>query len=123
MSTTRPLAREMTGTSRETSGKTVPVAFSSWGNSTLFGGGERELGDIVLVDGDQVHVGHLDDLCRRRSAVALILASCSRPEPRAAMRQARRLRRNGVGDFRGSREHHGITSRPTARFSCPAAFR
>src|SRR5580658_2293234 len=29
MSTTRPLAMEMTGTSREMSGKTVPVAFSS----------------------------------------------------------------------------------------------
>src|SRR5580658_3931461 len=34
MSTTRPLAREMTGTSREISGLTVPVTFNSAGAST-----------------------------------------------------------------------------------------
>ena len=35
---------------------------------------ERELGRIVGVDGDQVHVGNLNHFGRRRRAVALILA-------------------------------------------------
>ena len=73
MSTTRPLASEMTGTSRETSGKTVPVAFNSAGYLHLSGLDNGKLRHVVLVDGDQIHVGHLDHLGRRRSAIALIL--------------------------------------------------
>ena len=86
MSTTRPLASEMTGTSRETSGKTEPVAVNSAADSILRGGGKREFGRVLGVDGDQVHVGHLNDLGRRRRAIALRLCLCSR---RAARHEQR----------------------------------
>ena len=78
MSTTRPLASEMTGTSREMSGRTEPVAFSSAADSTPSAVASGNLADVLAVDGDQVHVGHLDDLGRRWRAVALLLvfASC-----------------------------------------------
>ena len=61
------------------------------GGLDLSSRGERELGHVVVVDGDQVHVGHLDDLGWRRRAIALLLALAAAREPRhngAARRRA-----------------------------------
>ena len=38
----------------------------------LCGCRQRKLIDILGVDGEQIHIGHLNDLCRRRRAAARI---------------------------------------------------
>ena len=67
------------------------------GGFDLAGGDERELGHVVAVDGDQVHVGHLNHLRRRRRAVALHPCLCSRREQElSAVARARASARLGI---------------------------
>jgi len=107
-------ASEITGTLRETSTLTTPVTCSSGVVFAQFRGGQREL--LGMVHLDQVHVGFIFDLRRRRR---FGLGSGwpwpgSQPSPAPTPQERNRS---------CPCELHGITSRPTARFNCPAAVR
>ena len=93
MSTTRPLASEMTGTSRETSGNTAPVAFSSAGASicpavTTGNFGTSSAGIVI-----RLMSGTCDHLCRRWIAIALVLSPATRKSQGNGCKQSERALR------------------------------
>jgi hypothetical protein len=59
------------------------------GGFDLGSSGEGKLGYVVGVDGDQVHVGHLNDLGRRRRAIAFLVAFAAGESEAARCSRAR----------------------------------
>ena len=96
------------------------------GGLDLSGDNHRKFAHIVLVDGDQVHVVDRDDLRRRRCAIALVFLLAAGQQTEACgqgQRERSACMWNAGEALKRGRESHWITSRPTARFNCPAAVR